>query len=82
MARKPDWQALGALFDHSTLVPATAPPSAPEGGTAVYYNGERLPKWLVRDLMQERAAIREYCGGMTREDAEALTRQGLGRSRV
>lgn len=56
----------------SPPAPAAAPPSAPEDGTAVY-NGERLPKWLVRDLMQERAAIREYCGGMTRETAHAIT---------
>ncbi|WP_354545496.1 hypothetical protein [Roseovarius sp. MBR-78] len=41
-----------------------------------------MPKWLVRDLMQERAAIREYCGGLTREEAEALTLQGLQRGRV
>lgn len=81
MARKPDWAALGALFDQAPPAPATAPPSAHEDGTSVY-NGERLPKWLVRDLMQERAAIREYCGGMTREEAEALTLQGLRRGRV
>ncbi|MDV7270832.1 hypothetical protein RYZ20_07945 [Thioclava sp. A2] len=78
MARKPDWQALGALFDQTPPAPATAPPSTNEDGTAVY-NGERLPKWLVRDLMQERAAIREYGGGMTREEAEALTLRGLQR---
>lgn len=81
MARKPDWQTLGALFGQAPPAPAKAPPSAPEDGTAVY-NGERLPKWLVRDLMQERAAIREYCGGVTREEAEALTLQGLQRGRV
>lgn len=81
MARKPDWAALGALFDQAPPAPATAPPSAHEDGTAIY-NVERLPKWLVRDLMQERAAIREYCGGMTREEAEALTLQGLRRARV
>ena len=81
MARKPDWQALGALFDQAPPAPATVPPSAAEDGRAVY-NGERLPKWLVRDLMQERAAIREYCGGMTREKSEALTLQGLQRGHI
>lgn len=78
MVQKPDWQALGALFDQPLPTPATAPPSAPEGDTAIY-NGERLPKWLIRDLIQERAAICEYCGGMTREEAKRLSLQGLGR---
>ncbi len=81
MARKPDWAALGALFDQTPSAPATAPPSAAKDGTAVY-NGERLPKWLVSDLMQERAAILEFDAGMTREEAEALTLQGLQRGRV
>lgn len=81
MARKPDWQALDALFDQAPPAPASTPHSADGDGTAVY-NGDRLPKWLVRDLMQERAAIREYCGGVTREEAEALTLQGLQRGRV
>lgn len=81
MAKKLDWAALGALFDQAPPAPATAPPSTPEDGTAVY-NGERLPKWLVRDLMQERAAILEFDAGMTREEAQARTLQGLRRSRV
>lgn len=81
MARKPDWQALGALFDQAPLAPTTEPPSAHDDGTAVY-NGERWPKWLVSDLMQERAAIMEFDGGLTREEAEALTLQGLQRGHV
>lgn len=81
MAKKPDWQALSALFDQAPPAPATAPPSAPEDGTAVY-NGERLPKWLASDLMQERAAILEFDAGMSREEAQALTLQGLQRGRV
>ena len=30
------------------------------------------------DAMEERAAIREYCGGMTRADAERLTARDAG----
>ena len=77
MARKPDWQALDALFSQPAPSPVSEPPSAAKNDMAVY-NGERLPKWLVRDLMRERVAIREYDGGMTREEVQALTRQGLG----
>lgn len=53
------------------------PPSASENGSTVYM-GEVLPKWLARDLMQERAAIREYEAGEPRHVAEAETRKGLG----
>lgn len=78
MARKPDWQALGAFFDQAPPAPGTAPPSAHEDDTAVY-NGERLPKWLASDLMQERAAIMEFDGGLTKQEAEAATRLNLQR---
>ena len=30
------------------------------------------------DALEERAAIREYCGGMTRADAERLTARDAG----
>ena len=43
----------------------------------VFYRGDWIPKWLARDLMQERAAIFEYEAGMTREEAEAEARKGL-----
>ena len=73
-----DWAALRQVFTKPTPTPATSEPtpSAPENG-AVVYLGEPLPKWLARDLMQERAAIREYDGGEPREVAEAETRKGL-----
>jgi hypothetical protein len=42
----------------------------------VCYLGNWIPKWLVRDLMQERAAIYEYEAGTTRAEAEAETLKG------
>lgn len=72
MLRKPDWDVLGKLFAPS---PETSP-SAPEADTVIYLV-EPMPKWLARDLIQERAAIREYEAGMTREKAEAEARKIL-----
>lgn len=86
MARHPDWDALGALFNKPPPESATAPPSACEGSDKpfsepsnavaqhpdmVRYLGETMPKWLARDLIHERAAIYEYEAGMTRETSEA-----------
>ncbi|MFA8386646.1 MAG: hypothetical protein ACEPO2_13565 [Pelagibaca sp.] len=74
MAHKPDWGALGALFQPPPTadVPAPGPDS-----DLVMYRGEAVPRWLARDLVQERAAIFEYDVGMSRADAEALARRGL-----
>lgn len=92
MTSKPDWDALGALFSNPAAKGAKAPPRAHKGSgrgagcpasvrarnsDLVCYLGEWIPKWLARDLMQERAAIYEYEAGMTREEAEALVRSGL-----
>lgn len=92
MTSKPDWDALGALFSKPAPEGPTAPPSASKGtvqkatlpahaearhSDMVCYLGEWIPKWLARDLMQERAAIYEYEAGMTREKAEIEARKGL-----
>ena len=92
MTSKPDWDALGALFSKPAPEGTAAPPSASEGTVCkaarpahaealhselVCYLGDWIPKWLARDLMQERAAIYEYEAGMTREEAEAEARKGL-----
>ncbi len=66
-----DFGALRRVFT------APAKPSASDADR-VHYNGEAMPRWLARDLMQERAAIMEYCGGMARAEAERLTALGLG----
>ena len=94
MTSKPDWDALGALFNKPAPEGATAPPSASKGTghsaacpthaearrfDLVCYLGDWIPKWLARDLIQERAAIYEYEAGMTRAEAEAEARKGLTR---
>ena len=72
MMREPDWDALDALFASSSRTSPSGP-----GAERVIYLGEAMPKWLARDLMQERAAIREFCAGMTRAEAEALAKSGV-----
>ncbi len=74
MPRKPDWDALGKLFAPSN----EAAPSALDADTVTYL-GETMPKWLARDLMQERAAIYEFEAGMTREAAETKARHSLAK---
>jgi hypothetical protein len=77
MPKAVDWSALAAVF---------APPqpdtkeedAAPlHSSDTVTYNGEQMPRWLARDLMQERAAIREYEAELNRAAAEELTRHGI-----
>lgn len=62
-------------LDFGALRRVFAAPAKPRASDddRVYFNGEAMPRWLARDLMQERAAIREYGGGMTLADAERLT---------
>lgn len=94
MISKPDWDALDALFSKPALEGTTAPPSASEGTVCkaarpahaearhselVCYRGDWIPKWLARDLMQERAAIYEFEAGMTREEAETKARHSLAK---
>ena len=74
--KRPDWQALGALFDQPPFATPQERPRRRENGQATYC-GEPLPRWLIRDLMQERAAIREFDGVMPRAEAERLTREDL-----
>ena len=76
MARKPDWKALSKLFAQPA---SNTPPEAScaSGSDRVTYLGESIPKWLARDLTQERAAIREFEGGETREVAEVETLKRL-----
>ena len=69
MARPVDWDALRRVFQPRAQ-------RVPEPDTVVY-NRERMPRWLARDLMQERAAIREYDAGMGRDEAEASTLKAL-----
>ncbi|MGV6840443.1 MAG: hypothetical protein ACWA40_09650 [Planktomarina sp.] len=80
MHKKPNWDALGRLFDKPAPKPPKTkpPPSAAKNG-CVMYLGEVMPKWQARDLMQERAAIREFDGGEPRHVAEAETRKGLSK---
>lgn len=65
MADPVDFGALRRVF--------TAP-TKPDADTddCVVYKGEAMPRWLARDLMQERAAIMEYCGGMARAEAQRV----------
>lgn len=63
MADPVDFVALRRVFT------APAKPSA-DAQDFVVYNGEKIPRWLASDLMQERAAIMEYCGGLTRAEAQ------------
>lgn len=69
MADPVDWDSLRRVF-------ATPALSAADNG-AVVYLGERMTCELARDLIQERAAIREYDGDMARAKAQRLTALGL-----
>ena len=92
MPKKPDWAALGEMFNCKPPPCGAKSPSdhrrfkteAPlssgvdtQGMCYVCYLGELLPKWMARDLIQERAAILEFEGGLPRLEAEALARKGL-----
>ncbi|WP_185958895.1 hypothetical protein [Thalassovita litoralis] len=41
------------------------------------YLGKPVPKLLARDLIQKRAAIQEYDGGLSRADAQREAAKGL-----
>jgi len=69
MTKPVDWDALRRVFQPRAQ-------REPEPDTVVY-NGEQIPRWLARDLMQERAAIREYDAGMGRAEAEAVAFYGF-----
>jgi len=60
------------LVDFAALRRVFTAPAKPSANTQdfVIYNGDKMPRWLARDLMQERSAIMEYCGGLTRAEAQ------------
>lgn len=70
MPSKIDWAALDAVYA------ASAAPKAqrPSLEKAVAHHLSALTAW---DAAEERAAIREYCGGLSRAKAEALAFAGL-----
>ncbi|MBL4750523.1 MAG: hypothetical protein JKX71_08100 [Amylibacter sp.] len=72
-----DWESFLSVFENNTAGLAPDKPSANETDI-VKYNGEKMPRRLARDLMQERAAIMEYDAGLTRVEAEAIILRGLG----
>ena len=69
MPKAIDWDALRQVFEPET-------PSQADTDMEVY-NGKKMPRWLARDLMQERAAVMEFDGGLKRHEAQRLTRLGL-----
>lgn len=43
----------------------------------VWYKGEHIQLWLALDLAEERAALLEYCEGLSRAEVEACAFLGL-----
>jgi hypothetical protein len=85
---KTDWEALGRVFTGLARQPIAeqgrecraAPVEGPsEADDLVCYDGEKIPKWLAADLIQERAAILEFEAGYSRPEAEAIARRGLSK---
>ncbi|MBL4767532.1 MAG: hypothetical protein JKY94_07420 [Rhodobacteraceae bacterium] len=77
MPKAVDWDALAAVFAPPQPDTKGEDAVARHSSGTVTYNGEQMPRWLARDLTRERAAIREYDGGMSRAKAEELTRRGF-----
>lgn len=75
MARRPDWEALGRLFDQSGRSGQPPAPSALEDDHVVYL-GESMPKWLAKDLIQERIAILECDAHFSYSEALKFVRRG------
>lgn len=65
----PDWAALGRVFSRLGKSPE-APPSA-AGPPSSAADDWRNDLELARDLAEERAAIMEFDGGLSRAEAEA-----------
>lgn len=72
MPKAVDWDALAAVFAPPQPDTKEEDAVARHSSDTVTYNGEQMPRWLARDLMQERSAIREYDAGMSRAEAEAV----------
>ena len=70
MPSKIDWAALEAVYSASRAPKAQRP--SLEDATATHLAA--LTAW---DAAEERAAIREYCGGQSRAKAEALAFAGV-----
>ena len=73
-----DWAKFHDVFEGNTVQSSPNKPSANKTDT-VKYNGEKMPRWLAGDVMRECAAILEYDAGLTRAEAEAVVRRGLGK---
>lgn len=72
MPKAVDWEALAAVFAPPQLDTKEEDAVPLHSSDTVSYNGEQVPRWLARDLIQERAAIREYDAGMSRAEAEVV----------
>lgn len=68
MPKAVDWDALAAVF--APPQPDTKEEDAVvrHSSDTMTYNGEQMPRWLARDLMQERAAIQEFEAEITPKD--------------
>lgn len=72
--QRPDWAALRAVFSRLPSASAEASSAAGEDRLAEVQD----PEALARDLAEERAAIMEYEGGLSRKRAEALAYEAQG----
>lgn len=70
MPSKIDWAALGVVYSDARTPKA----QRPSLGDATATHLAALTAW---DAAEERAAIQEYCGGLSRAKAEALAFAGL-----
>jgi len=77
--RGPDWAALGRVFSRLGKSHEALPSAAglPPAGADDWRNDPEL----ARDLAEERAAIMEFDGGLSRAEAEAraFAAYGIGR---
>ena len=61
--------ACSAALEAAPVMCARSPPGAWAASVAIV--ASPLDRELILDLFEERAAIREFCGGQTRAEAEA-----------
>jgi len=76
---KPDWEALGRVFAGLALHRPSAEGTRECSGTAFDCDGAWADPELALDLAEERAAIMEYDGRVSRAKAEAYAFRGLVR---
>ncbi|MDI3336399.1 hypothetical protein QKW60_08280 [Defluviimonas aestuarii] len=72
--RGPDWAALRRVFARLSPTSGEVPSAVSPGAVGA----TDKDKALARDLAEERAAIMEYDGGMSRTEAEAHARKVYG----